>query len=329
MGDRPQDEQLLIDYVLGKCDEISRQQVEERLGADKDFAQLHLDISRTFGALERYSAPEPPANLLERTMAKVRASRSSEALLKVQPVARTIRMPMFSLRELSAIAAALLLMAGILLPTLRQASRMRDMNTCALNQGQIGTALGQYAGEHNENLPASAATGEAWLDGADARVASNSAGMFGLVPAGYVAPSAFQCPAVGGQAFAVAAGMSDFPTARNVSYSYQHSLAGPLNRANPALRDRTREMAILADATPVFVNGVFTPERVHRAVSENHPTGAQNVLYLDMHVATATSANVGVDGNNIWLVDGVTNYKGTERPAGASDSFLLPNVIHH
>jgi hypothetical protein len=33
---------------------------------------------------------------------------------------------------------------------------------------------------------------------------------------------------------------------------------------------------------------------------------------------------VGVDGDNIFLVQGKEEYDGTEAPANATDSFLLP-----
>ncbi len=38
-------------------------------------------------------------------------------------------------------------------------------------------------------------------------------------------------------------------------------------------------------------------------------------------------AEVGVDHDNIWLVQGVSQYSGTERPVNATDSFLLPNFL--
>jgi hypothetical protein len=34
--------------------------------------------------------------------------------------------------------------------------------------------------------------------------------------------------------------------------------------------------------------------------------------------------NVGVGGDNIYLVQGVVDYKGTETPASDTDSFILP-----
>ncbi len=325
-SDSHPDEQVLIDYVLKRCDEPTVLAVRQRLETDAAFASLHRDIAHCFAALGCYESPEPPANLLERTMARIRASRSTETLLKVTPIARAFRAPTFSLRELAAIAAAIVVMVGILVPTLRQTDQVRKQSQCAANQGQIGTGLGHYASEHGELLPASLGHGNAWLPSGGERVASNSAGIFGLVGAGYVQPGAFQCPAVGGKSFAVAAGMTDFPSAQNNNYNYQHSLSGPLNRAAPELRDLVRQMAILSDASPVFANGTFSPERVTRQVSDSHNQTGQNVLYLDMHVDWATGARVGVNGNNIWLAEGVVNYTGTETPVSPADSFLLPNA---
>ena len=46
-----------------------------------------------------------------------------------------------------------------------------------------------------------------------------------------------------------------------------------------------------------------------------------------MHVSWADRATVGVGGDNIWLAQGVYQYKGTELPASEADSFLLPSFI--
>ena len=83
-------------------------------------------------------------------------------------------------------------------------------------------------------------------------------------------------------------------------------------------------MAILADNSPVFNGGRFQADCLGRQAGDNHDSTGQTVLYMDMHVDFKAKPSVGVGGNNIYLADGVTDYKGNEKPAGPTDSFLLP-----
>ena len=39
-----------------------------------------------------------------------------------------------------------------------------------------------------------------------------------------------------------------------------------------------------------------------------------------------THAQAGVNGNNIWLADGIYDYRGDEKPTSPVDTFLLPHA---
>jgi len=325
-ADVQSDEQLLIDFILDRCDEQTAGQVRRQLAEDADFAALHGEISETFRVLSAYEVPEPAPNLVERTMARVRALRSSEALLEVKPIRRGAFPSTFSLRELGALAAAAVLVIGILLPAVRHTARRADRALCSANVGQIGTALSHYANEADEVLPA-APSGRPWLPVPGQLHVSNSKALFLLVRRRLAHPDVFHCPAAGGETFVVQAGMTDFPSSETIGYSYQHSLGGAIRLTDPRLADVADQMAILVDSTPVFAKGVFHPDRVGRTVSDNHPEGGQNVLYLDMHVQWVTDCRVGVNGNNIFLAEGVYNYTGQEKPVSPVDTFVLPNAV--
>jgi hypothetical protein len=120
------------------------------------------------------------------------------------------------------------------------------------------------------------------------------------------------------------AGMTDFPQGRFIGYSYQHSLGQGLSLNDSTLRAAAAEMAILADSNPLFAGGRFRPGRLGAAVSDNHDGRGQNVLYLDNHARWTTSALAGVQGNNIYLAEGVLEYRGDEAPVSPTDTFLLP-----
>ena len=319
------DEELLIDFVLGRCDQAAAEGVRRRLEQDRDFAALHENIAASFRALGKYDVDEPPANLVERTMARVRATRRSEALVAAEPLRRRMPFPAFSMRELAALAAAAILVIGIIIPSLRHARRRAQRSLCSANLGQIGTALNHYANENDDTLPSSPLAAGSWLPRPDQPRASNSAALFQLVRLAFAETDAFQCPATPARPFAVVAGMTRFPSAEAISYSYQYALGGPIRRSDPQLARVAEQMAIGVDSTPLFRNGVFRPEKVRSRVSENHPGGGQNVLYLLGHVRWVTHCEVGVNGNNIFLAEGIYNYTGNEAPTSKTDSFVLPN----
>lgn len=261
MQDSKPDEELLIDFVLGRCDQAAAEGVRRRLGQDRDFAALHENIAASFRALGKYDVDEPPANLVERTMARVRATRRSEALVAAEPLRRRIPFPAFSMRELAALAAAAVLVVGIIIPSLRHARRRAQRSLCSANLGQIGTALNHYANENDDTLPGSPLAAGSWLPRPGQPRASNSAALFQLARLAFAETDVFQCPATPARPFAIVAGMTRFPSAEAISYSYQYALGGPIRRSDPQLARVAEQMAIGVDSTPLFRNGVFRPEK--------------------------------------------------------------------
>lgn len=322
MNREQQDERLLIDFVLGQSEASAAEEVRARL-KEEEFARLHKGVEATFALLNLYPPAQPPANLTERTMARVRAMRKTEALAAAPQLRVRAWTPRFSIHEMSALAAGLLLVIGIVLPSVRHAQRMATRTHCEANMAQIGTALNQYAGENDEFLPpARLAANANWLTSKS----GNSSALFQLVASAAAKTDVFQCPGTPAQGFAYQAGMLDFPHPKAISYSYQHSIGQSIRRSAPEYAQVGKSMAILSDASPVFKNGQFDPTSCRRNVaSANHSQCGQNVLYLDGHVDWADTCRAGVDGNNIWTAEGVANYKGNERPVDPLDSFLLPN----
>jgi len=194
---------------------------------------------------------------------------------------------------------------------------------CRTNAMRIGAGLTGFANRHDGMLPAVDAPGDRWLPADDQPAASNSSALFRLVRDQSVEAPAFQCPAVGGGSFTVRPEMTDFPSAEYVNYSYQHSV-GQKGLSIFGLEGVKDSMAILADSSPVFDNGRFRADCLGRSAGDNHNGAGQTVLYMDMHADFKDKPSVGVNGNNIYLADGITDYKGDEKPTGPTDTFLLP-----
>ncbi len=314
---------VLIDYVLGSCEVSVAETIRRRIEEDADFARLHQNIVHTFAAMRLAPPPAPPQDLIEATMARIRQQVRISQLIAREESTRRVSLPTFSMRELGAVAAAVLILAAVFIPSINQGRNLAQRNVCASNVGRIGTAMLTYANDNNDYLPSADSRLLRWLPSGEAPAVSNSAALFKLIRGKYQSPVVFQCPAVGGESFAQA-GLIDFPASRFISYSYQHAV-GPSRLRRGALHEVAGNMAILADTTPLFRDGRFRPSYVRALASQNHRQTGQNVLYLTGRVIWADKPNVGVRGNNIFLAEGILDYDGIEQPTDATDTFLLPN----
>jgi len=324
MNQRLHDESVVTDFLRGELTEEQKAEVQERLDRDEPFRRLHDDVSHTFQALGLLPEVEPPQQLVANTLARIHRTRHTDALLAREESRRMAPRATFSMRELGAVAAALILMAAVFIPSLRQARQMARIGQCASNAGQIGSALMTYASANGERLPSADGNHSRWLPADGEEAVSNSSALYKLVDAGYASPLVFQCPAGPQSSFVVQAGMTDFPADKYVGYSYQHSAGRTLRSDDPQLLPVADRMAILADSTPVFPNGHFDRRAVTARASENHGGAGQNVLYLDMHTAWSDTPEAGVAGDNIFLAKDVYQYRGVEVPAAPTDTFLLP-----
>ncbi len=319
-------QQLLTDYLLGRLEPQAQQEVRRLIEREPELRQMHDDLRNTFAALDLAIEVEPPADLVERTMSRIRSAKQTDALLAHEQLTRRdVIRPTFSMREVAAVAGIVLLIGSIFALSFREADRRRLRVQCAQNASRIGTAMMSYANRNEGRLPSTTAPNDRWLPTASQPSASNSRALFRLVHEKYLQPPTFQCPAVGGDSFTVRPDMADFPGPKFIGYSYQHSI-GPkgLSLEDKHLQAVQASMAILADSSPVFNGGRFQADCLGRQAGDNHDGTGQTVLYMDMHVDFKTKPSVGVGGNNIYLVNGVTDYKGDEKPSEPTDSFLLP-----
>ncbi len=322
---RARDEELLIDFMLGETDPPEAEAVRQRLAADPAFRKLRGDLANTVEALRLLPEAPAPDGLVDSTLDRIRRQRRTDELLAREHPSHRVLAPTFSLRELGALAAAAVVLAVVFVPAF-MASRQRALQSqCAAHVGQIGYAVRAYATANEGFLPGVEGEQQRWLPGPGAPAVSNSRGLFKLVALRYASPVSFQCPAVAGGSFVVRAGMTDFPKADFVNYSYHHMIGPAKLRLNdPALEAVGEEKPILADNTPLFENGQFLRDRLDAPAGQNHAGRGQNVLHLKGNVAWREGPAVGVHQDNIFLAGNITDYTGTEQPTGPEDSFLLP-----
>jgi hypothetical protein len=321
-SNQQQDDSILIDFLRGECSPDEAAAVKSRLLTDADFKRLHDDLQRTFRAMALCPSAEPPDDLVARTVARVRQARRMDVLVAREEVGRGVPLAVFSWRELLAVAASVMLVAALFVPAVQKVREASQQARCASNIGQIGAGLLSHANDNGGLLPRASDKPVRWLGQGDQRVVSNSEALYSLIREDRIAPAAFVCPAVGqAPALSDPRGLTDFPSAAYVTYSYQHTLGQALRRGD--LVDVADRMAILADATPIFRNGRFQPGLLQMN-SDNHGGRGQAVLYLDNHVEWKDRPTAGVQNNQIFLAEGIYQYCGEEKPVSATDTFLLP-----
>lgn len=321
------DEQLLVDYVLGQLSQDQVRALEKRLADEPALAARAQSVLHAFAAIELDRPVDLPEDLVAKTLERIASVRRTNALLAMQELdSRAGRGPTFRLREGLAIAASLVVLASVMIPSLRLASQRSDRSLCAAQMGQLGSALQSFAANHEGQLPSATGQGDRWF-GLNEPPAENSRALFGLLRENYVRnPVVFQCPAVGGGSFAYRKGMEGFPSREHIQYSYQHSLRGGLDtRAKPLARS-AEKMAILADESPLVRDGLIVGV-VATPNSANHGRRGQNVLFVSGHVDWAVTVTVGVAGDDIYRPASAEPIDGDEAPTGPDDSFLLPNRL--
>lgn len=313
------DEQMLIDDILGELDEKAAKSLRERLANEPALAERRAELVQTFSLLDLCGDVNVPEQLADRTMGWIESVKETNRLISFEQFSGGYRST-FSLRETLAVAAVLVIAVTVIFSTVSASKQRVWQNLCAAQMGEIGTAFQNYAMANNNSLPSASRDAAAnWLRPEKGKP-ENSSALFRLLKQEYVQnPQVFRCPTTGPKGFVVDREKNDFPDSTYVSYSYQYSIGRSVRLNNS--RITVEKFVILADKSPYFQNGRFDP---NAKISLNHPSG-QGVLYADGHTAWVDNSNVGVDGDNIFLVSStVTVYSGDETPASDNDSFLLP-----
>ena len=327
----------LIDLYLGRLSPEQWLELEKQIQADPELASRNEALAAMFAALEqmRADAPRPPADLTARISARVAAlgpaprvvnrprRRAAEPLEFIE----TGVIPMRSFRDIAAVAAMIVLAIGIGVPSMLNMRQRAQRSMCTENLASIGRGVQSYAMANQYSLPfAGWNSNRTWRpsDDPNLQVWPNRRHMYPLVRTGWVPAHVFICPATRGLAMPQdkVAAYDDFLESSNVTYVYQN-MAG----VRPSLRDDP-DAPILADDNPLFDNGWPLFERLGLtnpadANSRAHGGSGQNILTIRGNVRWITTPTVGPNHDNIWTLEGVSEYHGVEGPRSTHDAHLL------
>jgi hypothetical protein len=325
----------LLDLHLGLLSEAQRRTWEQRIAADPHLAEQHAALGAVFAALRSSGPVQSPLGLAGRVMARVEQAgpplqvlRPVDELTRVAERANGRVIRLGNLRDIVAVAAMIVLMVGVGVPGVLNMRERNQRMGCSQNLARLGQGLQQYATTYGSSFPfAGWASRASWRPSSEPGVVMipNHRHLYPLLRGAFVRePRMFVCPARSDVPMPLdqVRGRDDFLESRNISYAYQN-MAGvrPSLGTNPAL-------PLVGDDNPLFEDGVPLLDRLGLSDpsgrnSPAHRGAGQNILLLDGHLEWSTNPYAGIDGDNIWTLQGVQSYTGREGPASSTDSQLL------
>ncbi len=333
--------QLLFDYSIGLTSEEQTTEAETLISKNKEAAEIHSKLKASLAPLESIEPQVCPDDLVERTIHYVgqHADASQQQLEQLLAIEQTKRAPIKigfwrNLTEMAAIAASVMLIVGILVPTLGFARQKYWQKKCGMQLSNFFQGFSNYISDHDGRQPSVATTAGApwWKVGYQGQEnQSNTRRIYLLVLGDYVKPSAFICPSnKASRNLQIDSSKiqtyKDFPNRHYVTYSFQitcsKTQSGKLLCRKP----------IMADLNPLFEElptydsqfRVHLDKRLLTINSSNHNGRGQNVLFGDGRVEFRTKRYTGITQDDIFTLQDTDIYQGVEVPSCETDFFLAP-----
>lgn len=277
--------QLLFDYSFGLTSEGESAQAQLLISSNQEAAEIYRHLQALLAPLESLEIESCPDELAERTIARLADAVNSghEGLeeLLADEQARPVRLKVGFWRnfsEMVAVAAAIMIIAGVLLPVFNRVRHDYWKQRCQAQLGSIFGGLSNYVEDHDGRPPAVAGRpGQRW----------NTQCLYLPLKLGYIKDSGlFICPGRGSSRatpldISRVAEYDDFPSRGYITYS-------PRKRCpNSSSASGLCEGPILSDRNPIFDNGAAITfkkrldQAIMRANSKNHRGKGQNVLSHD------------------------------------------------
>jgi len=336
--------QLLFDYCVGLTSQKQTAEAEALISSNQEAAEIHSRLQATLAPLESVEFEPCPDALVERTVWRVSnladsgQHRLEQLLVSEQTQKVTTKVAFWrNLSEMAAVAAAVIIVAAVLVPTLSFARQKYVQQRCRMQLGgSIFQGLSNYISDHDGQPPAvaSAAGAPWWKVGCQNNEnCSNTRHIWLLVKGNYVKPTGFVCPGCkNGKTLQLSPSQirtyKDFPNRKHITYSFR-------------IRCRMQEngkllcrKVLMADLSPLFEKLLDDPSKPFKPLhlnprlltinSINHRRRGQNVLFGDGRVEFLKTRHIGISKDDIFTLQDTDIYQGCEVPSCATDSFLAP-----
>jgi hypothetical protein len=333
--------ELLFDYCLGQTSPKETNEAETLISSNQEAAGIYQNLKSVIEPLDSVEAESCPDELVEITIDKVRdltasAEHLRELLANEQSKKATIKIGAWrNWFEAAAIAAAVLFIAGVLLPTLSTARQRSQQQRCMANMGGVYRGLSNYISDHDGQRPrVTTVAGAPWwkLGDQGKENHSNTRNVFLLAKGGYVELDDFICPGCKMRKTVEITPSQlktykDFPNRTYITYSFQ------INCKRTESGKLLCQKVIMADMNPLFEN---LPEdfskqfqlKLDRKLltlnSINHNRRGQNVLFEDGHIKFLKSRFMEISEDDIYTLENTDVYQGCEVPTRVNDFFLAP-----
>jgi prepilin-type processing-associated H-X9-DG protein len=328
--------QLLFDYCLGLTSDTENIKAEELIALSQEAAEIHKKLKVALAPLECMQPELCPDNLTEKTIRRINkhVDISHKLLIPEQiPIVATKANILRNLSKIFVRAAAILVIAAILIPPLSHGRSLYRRHICEGRLGSISQNIDQYCNDYDGEFPTvDTNEGEPWYkvgyQGKENH--SNTRNLFLLLKHGYSDDSKiFMCPGRKQNsltAFDISEVQeyNDFPTRKHITYSFRIICNPPIKKS------MLRGQPLMADCNPVFEN--VSEDKIEVRLNKesatrnsiNHDKRGQNVLFCDGHVEFLKTRHVGIPQDDIFTLQNIEVYRGTERPACRTDTFLAP-----
>jgi len=334
--------QLLFDYCIGLTSQKETAEAEALISTHKGAAEIHSRLKAAIAPLDSLE-PEPcPDDLVENTIWRVRnladsSQRQLQQLLASEQTRNVITKSQlwWNLGKIAAVAAAIFLIVGVLVPALGIVRNKYRQQRCQMQLGSIFQGLSNYISDHDDQTPTVATTMGApwWKVGDQGRENhSNTRHIYLLPKGGYVDISNFVCPGCKSEKplkpdESQIKRFKDFPSRRYVTFSFQIKCNS--NEGGKLLYRKV----LMADWNPLFEE---LPKEFSRQFklhlnrklltlnSSNHNRRGQNVLFGDGRVEFCKTRFIGISEDDIFTLQDTDIYQGCEVPSCETDAFLAP-----
>lgn len=302
-----QDEADALDFLMAaQFDPAAIERLPEHLRASA--RRMLADL----GTIDQYPLSPPSESLVDATLARVaQEERLTAQRMSIASRPTSLRMRL-GIPNLVAIAAMLIVAAGVAVPLSNQVRQSQSQLMCASGMRSLGSGLSAYAADNSGVLPMTAGLGSfltspsATDDGVAGGILENAKHLEMLSKAGYCDHKCTRCNG-----------------ARNLSYRV------PLHPSQANLATMSRS-PLAADANPVQLlvsRGI--PLRTFNISSENHGQRGQNVLFSDGSAVWLSSPLVPIGPgpviDNIWVFRSIAGVDSTNlrvRVVSLSEIFL-------
>jgi len=340
-----QQKQLLFDYCIGLASDREAAEAEQLIFSNAEAAELHSKFKSILAPLDSLEAEPCPDDLAEGTILRLNnLARASQFRLQqllaaeqTRPVTTTVGF-WRNWGEVVAVAAVIVLIAGVLFPSLNFFRQQSWKHRCQMQLLRVGQGIGHYSSEHDGRLPAVATAAGApwWKVGEKGKENhSNTRHIWLLVKGNYVDPADFVCP---GQCQGVAIQFdpseakkyNDFPDRKYITYSFRIWCTEPPKGYTPGRK------VLLADLNPLFETlpqSYSTPLRLRISKdlltlnSPNHNRRGQNVLFSDGSTEFVKTRYTGITQDDIFTLQEMSpgcEVKGCEVPSCETDTLVAP-----